>query len=264
MTYEQLIVDADGAVATIRMDNAAKLNALSPTLTSELMEALASLGRDPAVRAIVLTGEGRGFSAGADLGALQEPYMRGERPKLSGFLRAGYNKLIPMITEAPKPVIAAINGVVAGAGISLALACDVRIASEEASFSTAFVKIGLIPDAGSCYFLPRAIGMPKALELAITGDKIDAATALRLGLVNRVVPPDRVQVEAHELAARLATMPTTAIALIKKAFAATSRLSLAESMELEAELQDEAGATDDHIEGVLAFLQKRTPDFTGR
>src|SRR5947199_5491223 len=146
MTYQQLIVEQDGGVGTIRLNNPARLNALSPVMTRELFDVLSGFRKDPSVRAIVLTGEGRGFSAGADLSALQEPYMKGERPRLSFFLKEGYNKLIPLLAETPKPVIAALNGVVAGAGVSVALACDFRIASDAASFSMAFVRIGLIPD----------------------------------------------------------------------------------------------------------------------
>jgi 2-(1,2-epoxy-1,2-dihydrophenyl)acetyl-CoA isomerase len=264
MPYQELVVEVDGAVATIRMDNAEKLNALSPTLTGELVQALQELGQDPSVRALILTGTGRGFSAGADLATFQEPYMKGERPKLSRFLKEGYNRLIPLLTEAPKPVIAALNGVVAGAGISLALACDIRIASEEAAFWPAFVKIGLIPDSGSSYLLPRTVGIAKALELAITGDPIDATTALHLGLVHKVFPPEHLQSGCAELAVRLAALPTRAIALTKRAFNEATRMTLSQAMDLEAELQDEAGATDDHIEGVLAFLEKRTPTFTGK
>ena len=264
MAYEQLMVELDGAVATIRLNNPEKLNALSPTMTRELIDALGSLGTDSSVRAIVLTGEGRGFSAGADLGALKEPYMRGERPKPSAFLKDGYNRLIPLITDTPKPVIAAINGVVAGAGISVALACDLRICSDQASFSSAFVKIGLIPDAGSSYFLPRTIGMAKALELAIIGDKLDAPAALEIGLVGTVVPAPELQGRAHDLAIRLAEMPTTAIGLIKRMFREATTLTLPEAMDREAATQDEAAATDDHIEGVMAFLQKRPAQFTGK
>jgi 2-(1,2-epoxy-1,2-dihydrophenyl)acetyl-CoA isomerase len=264
MAYEQLIVDLDGAVATVTMSNAEKLNALSPTLTMELSQELERLGKDQSVRAIVLTGEGRGFSAGADLGSLQDPYLKGERPKLSSFLKEGYNRLIPLLTEAPKPVIAAVNGIVAGAGMALMLAADIRIASDEARFGAAFVNIGLIPDSGSCYLLPRTIGMASALELAITGERIDAAGAMRLGLVNRVVPHDQLPAEAHSLAVRLSQMPTTAIALTKRIFREASMLTLEETLDREAEVQDEAAATDDHVEGVLAFLQKREPSFSGR
>ena len=264
MGYEQLIVDVQEGVAIVRMNNPARLNALSLTMSAELLEALRGLADDERVRALVLTGEGRGFSAGADLSGLQEPYLKGERPKLSLFLKEGYNRLIPLLAEMPKPVIAAINGVVAGAGNSLALACDLRVASQEASFTMAFVKIGLIPDAGSCYLLPRTVGMAGALELALLSDKVDAATALRVGLVNRVVPAAALMGEALDLARRLAQMPTKAIALTKRTFNEAARLTLAETMEREAAVQDEAAATHDHLEGVIAFLEKRPPAFIGK
>jgi 2-(1,2-epoxy-1,2-dihydrophenyl)acetyl-CoA isomerase len=263
MSYEQLIVEREGNVLVIRLNNPDRLNALSPILTRELMGVLEEARDDESVRAIILTGEGRGFSAGADLSTLQEPYLKGERPQLSMFLKEGYNKLIPLLTDTPKPVIAAINGVVAGAGNSLALACDIRIAADTASFSTAFVKIGLIPDAGSCYFLPRVLGTAKALELALLSDKVDAQAALEIGLVSRVVPEDTLMKEALELATRLAGLPTAAIGLTKQIFREAGQLTLEQTMDREAEVQDQAAATDDHLEGVLAFLEKRPPAFRG-
>jgi 2-(1,2-epoxy-1,2-dihydrophenyl)acetyl-CoA isomerase len=264
MAYEQLIVNLDGGVATVRLNYPDKLNALSTTLSNELVECMTQLRDDASVRAIVLTGEGRGFCVGADLGALQEPYLKGERPKLSTFLRGGYNRIIPLFTDTPKPVIAAINGVAAGAGLSLALACDVRIASEASSYTMAFVKIGLVPDSGASYLLPRTVGMAEAIRLSIAGERITAAEAHRIGLVHDVVPADRCLPAAHELASQLAELPTTAIALTKRLFRDAARGTLEDALELEAEVQDQAAATDDHIEGVLAFLEKRSPNFTGR
>ena len=230
----------------------------------ELLQELSSLSEDPGTRAIVVTGEGRGFCVGADLAALQDIYASGEKPKLSTFLERGYNRLIPALTGAPKPIIAAINGVAAGAGMSLALACDLRVASDAATFTTAFVRIGLVPDSGMFFTLPRAVGVAKALELAVTSDRIDATTALDFGLVGRVVPAYDLMDQAHALAARLAELPTRAIGLIKQLFQESPRLSLEETLRREADLQDLAAATDDHMEGVRAFMEKRTAAFTGR
>jgi 2-(1,2-epoxy-1,2-dihydrophenyl)acetyl-CoA isomerase len=261
--YEHVIVETDGPVTTVRLNNQARLNALSAAMTAELIGALTATADDPGVRAVVLTGEGRGFSVGADLAELEEPYRRGQPPPPSRFLKDGYNRLIPLLVEMPKPVVAAINGVTAGAGISVALACDYRIASDGASFTTAFVKIGLVPDAGSSYLLPRTVGTAKALELAILSDRVDAETALAIGLVNRVVPGGSLQKEATELAGRLGGLPTAAIGLIKRTLTRSAHASLTEALDLEAEAQDEAAATHDHLEGVLAFLEKRQPNFTG-
>ena len=263
MTYEEIAV-ADGPVTRITLSRPDKLNALTHRMSDELGRAFAQAGDDPDVRAIVLTGAGRGFCAGQDLSEFESAYRAGERPDIRRHLEASYHRLIPQIVGIPKPVVAAVNGVAAGAGVSLAVACDVRLASEEARFLQAFVKIGLIPDSGGTWLLPRVIGYARALELSIAGDPIDARRALEIGLVNRVVPPERFEAEVEGYAARLAALPTAAIAATKELLGSALRLELDEALGREAEAQGRMGQTEDHMEGVMAFAEKREPRFRGR
>lgn len=229
-------------------------------LAADLRRAVEEAARAAQVRCVVLTGAGRGFCAGADLreAAGNAGFSYGDT------LREQYNPLIRGIRAMEKPVIAAVNGVAAGAGCSLALAADLRLASDRASLVQAFVKVGLVPDAGASFFLPRLVGLSRALEMAWSGDPVSAEEALRLGLVNHVVPHDDLLSATAGLARRLAEGPTRALALIKRAFAAGLTTSLEAALEMEARLQDEASATADHREGVGAFLERRPPRFQGR
>lgn len=249
---------ADG-VATITLDRPDALNALTIPLKHELLAALDRSASDPAVRAIVLTGAGRAFCAGQDLRERLEPGA----PPLEVELRERYNPIILAMRALEKPIVGAINGVAAGAGASLAFACDLRLAAESASFLLAFGRIGLIPDSGATWFLPRLIGAGRAAELALLGDALTASEAERLGLVTRVVPADALLAQAQALAVRLAGMAPRALALTKRALEQTWSASLEEQLETEAELQGVAGATADHAEGVAAFVEKRPPRFTG-
>jgi 2-(1,2-epoxy-1,2-dihydrophenyl)acetyl-CoA isomerase len=249
---------ADG-VATITLDRPDALNALTIPLKHELLAALDRSASEPAVRAIVLTGAGRAFCAGQDLRERLEPGA----PPLEVELRERYNPIILAMRALEKPIVGAINGVAAGAGASLAFACDLRLAAEGATFLLAFGRIGLIPDSGATWFLPRLIGAARAAELALLGDALTAAEAERFGLVSRVVPTDALLAEARTLAARLAEMAPRALALTKRALEQTWSASLEEQLETEAELQGIAGATADHAEGIAAFVEKRPPRFTG-
>jgi 2-(1,2-epoxy-1,2-dihydrophenyl)acetyl-CoA isomerase len=264
MTYEDIRLERLGAVARITLNRPDRLNAMTTRTSDELVDAFAALGGDPEVRCIVIAGEGRGFSAGQDLTEFRAEYEAGRERDIEGHLRATYNRLVPQVAECPKPVIAEINGVAAGAGLSLALASDLRVASDAARFTLAFVKIGLIPDSGSTWTLARTIGLGRALELAITGDLIDADRALEIGLVHRVVPADSLRDEADALAQELARLPTRAIAETKRLFRDGQDGSLAEALDREARAQGEMGRTHDHLEGVAAFLEKREPKFEGR
>lgn len=257
-TRETILVTRDGGVATITLNRPDSLNALNATMRRELLDALKASARDPEVRAIVLTGAGRGFCSGADLrgGA-------GER-QFRQVLEAEYNPLIRAIRELPKPVIAAVNGVAAGAGVSLALACDVAYAAEEARFLLAFARIGLVPDSGVTRTYVRALGRHRAAELAFTGDPLSAADAAAAGLINGVVPAAELGAHAGAIAKRLAAGATAAIGLTKRLVNAAEDASLADSLTLEAALQELAGRTEDHAEGLAAFAEKRDPRFHGR
>lgn len=255
-----LAADRDGAVLTLTLNRPDVLNSLNDDLLDDLNSALNEAAGDESLRAIVLTGAGRGFCSGQDLrpglGATGQLDVRGH-------LREHYVPAITAIRTIEKPVIAAVNGVAAGAGMSLALAADFRIAGESSTFTQAFVRIGLVPDSGSSYFLPRLVGTAKALELAMLGDLVDAEEALRVGIVNRVVPDDQLIEAAAELAARLGRGPRS-LGLVKRLFNASHDNGLAEQLSLEEDAQVEAASSEDFVEGVTAFVEKRPPRFTGR
>lgn len=265
MSDAPVLLEVEGGIATITLNRPRRLNALSSELTPALQRAIDQVAGDNEVRCVILTGTGRAFCAGADLGDLEPVYERGETPDLGHFLREAYNPLILPIVRMPKPVIAAVNGVAAGAGASLALACDVVIAAETASFFQAFVKVGLIPDSGAHYFLPHLVGYRKALELAMTGDLIDANESLRIGLINAVVPADELMERVtKDWATAFASGPTRAYGLMKQAMRFGTTHSLEQVLELEADLQSQISLTSDHKEGIQAFLGKRAPSFEGR
>lgn len=219
---------------------------------------------DDAVRCIVITGAGTAFSAGEDLGALAQGYERGDVPDLGDTLVRRYNPLIRAIVHAPKPVIAAINGVAAGAGASIALACDVRVASQRAKLVLAFVKVGLVPDSAALWFLSRMIGTARTFDLAASGSALSAEEAHALGVVDHVFAPEDFDEGWQDTARRFASGPTRALALTKKLLHGVTERALEEQLELEVVVQTAAGRTSDHLEGVTAFFAKRRPDFQGR
>ena len=254
-----LRVEVADAVATLTLDRPDALNSLTVPLKDELARTIRSLGRDAAVRAVVLTGAGRAFCAGQDLRERLEP----DAAPLAAEVRERYTPIILAMRRLEKPIIGAINGVAAGAGASLAFACDIRIAAEEASFILAFGRVGLVPDSGATWFLPRLIGASRAAELAMTTDPLSAADAERIGLVSRVVRGPSLLEEAHALAARLAAGAPVALGLTKRALNRAFGATLEDQLEYEAILQGIAGATADHAEGVAAFVEKRKPAFRG-
>lgn len=259
-----ITVNTADHICTITLNRPDVLNAFNDQLTTELGEALKNAERDAAVRVIVITGAGRAFSSGQDLADLKTRYVPGYVPELGDDLRRRYNPIIRRIREMEKPVIAAVNGVAAGAGCSLALACDLRIASDQASFIEVFINVGLIPDSGSTFMLPRLVGLGKAMEMCCTGQKVDAAEALRLGLVNQVVSAEELSGATAKLAGRLASLPARAIGLTKRLLNQSLQSDLAAQLEAEAYDQETAGKTADHYEGVTAFLEKRKPGFQGK
>ena len=257
--YETIHYEVSEGVAILTMNRPDKFNVFNERMNKEITDALKQAQKDPEVRCILLTGAGRAFNAGQDLGD-----VLGGDVDFGGFLRNRYNPMILQFQKTEKPIIAAINGVAAGAGMSIALACDIRLASDKASLVNAFVNIGLVPDSGGCYYLPRIVGMGKALELAMTGEKVPAEEALRLGLVNQVYPTEQFWEESLAYARKLAALPTRGIGLIKRTMYKGLELGLEETLEYEAYAQEIAGQTADYKEGVNAFMEKRAPRFTGR
>ncbi len=260
MDYETILYNVDEGVLTITLNRPDVLNAFNRRMTDESQDAFKKAERDPEVRCIVLTGAGRAFSSGEDL---KSRSAEGESD-FGSTLRQRYNPLVSKMRNIEKPVLGSINGVAAGAGCSIALACDLRIASEKARFMEVFVRVGLVPDSGSSFFLPRLVGLGKALEMAFLGDEVGADEALRTGLVNRVVPAEELESATRELALRLAKAPTRAIGLAKRAINRALTMDLDQALEYEVYGQETAGSSDDHKEGIAAFLEKRTPNFTGR
>lgn len=261
---DPILYELDEKAAWISLNRPEALNAFDLELPKAFVEAVQLADSDPAVRAIVVTGAGRGFSAGADVKQIPPFHERGEDWPVGEILRKHYNEMVLVIAQSKKPVVAAINGVAAGAGASLALACDFRIASEDAGFYLAFVNIGLIPDCGLWYFLPRIVGMAKAIELAMLGPKVGMAEAEKIGLVSKVVASTDLRRETQAFVGRLTRLPTMALARMKQAahFAATHTLS--ETLIHEADLQAQLEGSLDHREGIKAFFEKRDPSFQGQ
>ncbi len=251
------------AVGTVTLNRPEVFNAFNDAMTTELLAALKAADADPAVRALIITGAGKAFCSGQDLKDLKQHYVDGYVPVLGERLRRGYNPVILKMRRMEKPIIAAINGVAAGAGCSLALAADLRIMATDATLIEVFINVGLVPDSGSTYFLPRLVGLGKAMELCATGHKVTATEAVELGLANQVVGSMDLLQRSEVLAKRLAALPTRAIGLTKRLLDQAFDHTLEAQLEAEAYMQETAGKTADHFEGVRAFIEKRPPVFRG-
>lgn len=262
MAAASILYEARQGVARITLNRPDVLNSFDAAMSLSLQQLLAEVTRDVTLRAVYLTGSGRGFCAGQDLAE-----ATAEAAGIVDFgarVRQLYNPLVLALRRMPKPVVCAVNGVAAGAGANLALACDIVLAAEEASFLQAFVKLGLVPDTGGTWTLPRLVGSAQAAALMLLGEKLPASRALELGLIYKVCPAAELDATAFGLAAQLATQPTYALSLIKQLLAASSSNSLEQQLELEAEYQALAGRSEDYAEGVRAFLEKRKPSFAGK
>lgn len=261
-TFQNIWFDVSTGVATLTLSRPERLNSFTDAMHAEIREALERICSDRSIRAMVLTGAGRGFCAGQDLS--DRKVAPGDGPRdLGASLETNYNPLIRALRALPLPVVCAVNGVAAGAGASLALACDVVIAARSASFVQAFCRLGLVPDAGGTYFLTRALGAPRALGLALFGDKLPAEQAEAWGLIWKCVDDAELMSTARSMAEQLAAGPTLGYARIKQAIFAAEKQALDAQLDLERDLQRELGRTADYREGVRAFMDKRAPVFKG-
>jgi len=256
----ELLVSLNNGVCELKLNRPAVFNSFNQAMAFALQKALDEAELNDEVRAIVITGEGKAFCAGQDLAEAMDP----EGPELQSIVKDHYNPIIERIRAIEKPIIAAVNGVAAGAGANIALACDITIAKKSASFIQAFSKIGLIPDSGGTFFLPRIIGFQKALALMMTGDKISAEQADAMNMIYKAVDDEAFENEVKSFAETIAALPTRGLGLTKKAVNATFTNNLSQQLALEEELQTEAGQTYDFREGVNAFLEKRKPVFKGK
>ena len=257
-----ILVSLDAGVLTVTLNRPDKLNAFIPEMHALLRQAL-ERAREEEVRAVLLTGAGRGFCTGQDLS--QRKVDAGAAPiDLSVSLGSNYNPLVRRLRNLPKPVVCAVNGVAAGAGASIALACDIVVAARSASFVQSFSRLGLVPDAGGTYFLPRLVGSARAMGLSLLGEKLSAEDAERIGLIWKVFDDDELGAESTAMARALAAGPTKGYGLLKKAMLASAGNSLDAQLDLERDIQREAGFSEDYREGVAAFMQKRKPAFKGK
>lgn len=260
MSYRHIDFCVEQSVATLRLDRPDRLNSLNAEMLDEIIDALDVVGRDGSIRCLLLTGNGRGFCAGQDL---KDRVCEGKvvAPDLSESLEKRYNPIVRSITSLPLPVVCAVNGVAAGAGANLALACDVVVAARSASFIQAFCKIGLIPDAGGTWTLPRLVGRARAVGLSMLGDSVSAEQAAQWGMIWKMVEDDQLMEEASALVSTLCERSTPALGLIKRAISQGAENTLDQQLDLERTLQGEAVASGDYFEGVTAFLEKRPPRF---
>ena len=263
MSFEHILFTIEQGVATLTLNRPEQLNSFNAQMHKEVREALKQVRQSAEVRCLLITGAGRGFCAGQDLGD-RNVAPGTAAPDLGESIEKNYNPLIRSLRDLPMPVICAVNGVAAGAGANIALACDITLAAKSASFIQAFCKIGLVPDSGGTWTLPRAVGMARAKALALLGDRLSAEQAEQWGMIWRCVDDAALHDEALKLARQLATQPTYGLALIKRALNASASNSFDEQLDLERDLQRLAGRSEDYREGVSAFMAKRTPQFKGR
>lgn len=264
MQYETVKAEVKNGVMRVTLNRPDKLNAFNEQMGADLLEALKEGEKNPEARCLVITGEGRAFSVGEDLNTNKGVYDSGKPMALGEVLKRKYNPIVQRIRKMDKPVLAGVNGVTAGAGLGLALACDLRAASSKATFHEAFIKVGLAPDSGTSFWLTRILGLAKAMEVGMLGEPIDSTAALNMGLVNWVFPDDKFQEETARIAERLARGPTRALALTKRALNRAIVVDMDSALEYETYLQDIAGRSRDHVEGVKAFFEKREAGFTGQ